>query len=228
MKTAVMLIAAGLLTVACSNKNATDAAGLQKDALGVGNSAASATVPAPAPKAYEGPFGLKQGLTLDEARALTTLTAGDAPGVYSTADVPSPHVAFESYVLGFSKKSGLCTITGIGKDITAGSYGTEVISAFEELESALKEKYGEDKKYDYAGGIMDDPQFWMMALSQKDRTLSAIWNKASKSNLPPSLSGIMLDARGSDIRTAYINLRYEFSNIEDCASELKEEQNRGL
>lgn len=228
MKAVFLLIATGLLA-ACSNNSPTDSSAAKADALGSGvPAAASASTPPPAPKSYDGPFGLKQGLTPDEVRAVTALTSGDTPGMYTAATVPSPHVAFESYVLGFSSKSGLCTITAIGKDITAGSYGTEVISAFDDLESALQKKYGPDKKYDFAGGIMDDPQYWMMALSEKNRTLAAVWNKESKATLPPSLSSIGLEARGSDINTAYINLRYEFSNVADCESEAKQEQNKGL
>jgi hypothetical protein len=225
VKTVVMLIVASLVVVACSNNSATSTSAPHKDALGP---ASPAVATAPAPKVYDGPFGLQQGLTPDEVRAVAPLTPGDAPGMYSTPSVPAPHVAFESYVLGFSKKSGLCSISAIGKDITAGSYGTEVISAFEDLESALKKKYGADKKYDFASSVMDEPQFWMMALSNKDRTLSAIWDKESKSNLPPSLSGIGLTAKSTDIRTAYLTLRYEFANVEDCMAEAKEEQNKGL
>jgi hypothetical protein len=229
VKTVLILIATALLA-ACSNNNTAASSEPKKDALGPGAPAAAsaASSPEPAPKAYDGPFGLKQGLTLDQVRAVTSLTAGDTLGLYSAASVPAPHVAFESYVLGFSSKSGLCTITAIGKDITAGSYGTEVISAFDDLESALQKKYGPDKKYDFASGLMDDPQYWMMALHDKNRTLAAIWNKESKATLPPSLSSIGMDARGSDINTAYINLRYEFSNVDDCVNEAKQEQNKGL
>lgn len=230
MKTVLTLIATGLVAVACSNNAPTSTSGGAKEALGSATPAAPsvAAPPAPSSKSYDGPFGLKEGLTLDEVRAITSLTAGDAPGLYSTDSVPAPHVAFENYVLGFSDKSGLCTITAIGKDITAGSYGTEVITAFDDLEAALKKKYGTDKRYDFASSVLDEPQFWMMALSQKDRTLSAIWDKESKATLPASLSAIGLTARGTDIRTAYINLRYEFANVGDCEAETKQQQNKGL
>lgn len=201
-----------------------------------GRSTASAPIapesaPAPAetpkPKAYKGPFGLAAGLSLEKVKELLPAVRDDGDS-YVTTSVPTGHDAFESYVLQFSAKSGLCAISAIGKDIQSGQTGAQLRGVFDALSEGLTEKYGNSRNYDFATGIMDDPQYFMMALSDKNRTLATFWNKEEGSTLPPDVSSIGLQAHASDMSTGYVNLRYEFVNIGDCSAEAKAEANKAL
>lgn len=193
-------------------------------------SASSVEKPSPTPKKFDGPFGLQQGISLEEAKSVVPgLSASpEATHIYSSKNVPVPHEAFENYALLFSTKSGLCTISAIGKDITAGSMGSEVRSAFDSLEEGISAKYGTGKKYDFATGIMDDPKYWMMALSDKNRTLAVGWEKESGATLPANIQSIYMEAVGINMSTAYIRLQYEFANRPDCDAEIKADKNKSL
>ena len=227
MKKAVCFVAGVVFAAGCAERQEGQADTTKSPGAEIATDA-----PQPAadttPPTYDGPFGLKAGLTLDEVRRVATLTASDVDGVYRSTDVPKPHPAFESYSLYFSTKSGLCAITSIGKDIEAGQTGSEVRTEFSGIEDGLTSKYGKGKRYDFATGLMDEMQYWMIALSDKNRTLATFWAPDSGSTLPADISSISLQAHALDMSTGYVNLRYEFSNIEDCSNERKDRQNSAL
>ena len=179
-------------------------------------------------KNYDGPFGLEMGLGLEEVQMIVPSLAVDDPGIYTADNVPVAHAAFESYILQFSQSSGLCALTAIGKDIDSGQTGSEVRSRFESLAEGITAKYGQGKKYDFATGLMDGHQYWMIALSDKNRTLAQFWNKEAGSTMPDDLSGISLQAHALNMRTGYVNLRYEFANVDDCINEAKARENQAL
>lgn len=131
------------------------------------------------PTKYDGPFGLKMGLSVETAKNLIpSLSESDSePGVYNAVSVPVPHPDFESYSLFFSKKSGLCRVVGIGKDIPSGDVGFEVRSAFDALDEALTQKYGKGKKYDFTSEHYESPEYWMLSLLKKNRILAKVWSK---------------------------------------------------
>ena len=191
--------------------------------------AAATSSQAQAPKkSYGGPFGLAMGISLSEAKQLLPSLSENSDGTFTATTVPTPHEAFESYILVFSSKSGLCKIVAIGKDIQSGDNGFEVQSAFDDLSQGLSKKYGHGKKYDRVTGSMDEPQFWMMTLSEKNRMLAEIWDAEDGATLPKELSGIALEAHASNLRTGFINLSYQFANFNDCIEENKEKDNKGL
>jgi hypothetical protein len=176
----------------------------------------------PTAKKYDGPFGLTAGLSIEEVRAAgTSLSPAEGEqGWFGADDVPTPHPDFETYFLHFSRKSGLCGISAIGKNIPTGDSGYEVRSAFEELAKAISAKYGKAKNYDFFSGAgSGDPQYWMMYLLQKDQTLAASWTKESGATLPESISAVFLKASATDTSTGFLSLKYEFSNQQDCADE---------
>jgi len=195
-----------------------------------GEAPAQSTSQSAQPTAYNGPFGLKMGLSLEDAKALIPSLSADEekPGVYSAANVPISHPDFESYSLTFSQKSGLCKIVGIGKDIASGDAGFEVRSAFDALDEALTKKYGKGKKYDFTSERYESPEFWMMYLLKKNRTLAKVWSKEKSSILTNSLSAITLEAGATDMSTGYLVMRYEFENMSDCVAEATAEKNKGL
>lgn len=210
--------------------------GCQQDASpgGTPTPAETAVALPPTPVAarmtYDGPFGLKMGLTPTEVKAvIPSLEERDqGPGTYRSDSVPMPHPDFESYLLLFSAQSGLCKIMAIGKDISSGDTGFEVRSAFDDLDKAVTGKYGKGKKYDFTSERYDSPEFWMMYLLKKNRTLAKIWSEKDGSALTGDLESISLEAKASDMSTGYLVLRYEFQNMSDCIAESETEKNKGL
>jgi hypothetical protein len=186
--------------------------------------------PAAAHVTYDGPFGLRMGLSPAEAKAaIPSLEESDqGQGIYRASSVPVPHPDFESYSLLFSQKSGLCKIVAIGKDIQSGDTGYEVRSAFDALDKAITSKYGKGKKYDFTSERYDSPEFWMMHLLKKNRTLAKIWSIEEGSNLTSNLGSIALEAGATDMSTGYLVMRYEFQNMPDCVAEGEAEKNKGL
>lgn len=191
----------------------------------------SGTVAKPAPqRSYDGPFGLQMGLTREQVRELipSLKDSEDSPTYAESSTVPKPHPDFESYGLQFSKKSGLCKIVAIGKDISSGSAGYELRAAFEEIDKALTARYGKGKLYDFSSERYDSPEYWMMHLLQKNRTLAKIWSSEHGSSLSHSLGSVGLEANASDMSTGYLVVRYEFSNLPDCSAEAETEKHQAL
>jgi hypothetical protein len=218
-----------LVLSACTQSQNADSTGKVAVDASLGKGPTSS--PAAPSKKYDGPFGLQSGLTVEEVkRSVPDLTPDDnKPGWYSATNVPTPHPSFDSYRLAFSTKSGLCVLSGIGKNITSGSSGAEVQAAFEDLATALSERYGHGKKYDfYTGASSGNPQYWMMNLKEKDRVFAMLWGKDTGATLPATISGIGLDANALDMETGYISVRYEFSNVADCVAEEKARKNKAL
>ncbi len=187
------------------------------------------TVVPPKPIVYEGPFGLKMGLSIEDTKKLSGLSKMEqSEWIYRADIVPTPHPDFESYLLQFSEKTGLCRISAIGKNIISSDSGNEVKSNFNSIDESLSKKYGKGKKYDFTSSKYDSPEYWMMHLLKKNRTLIKFWNKENGSNLLNNLSDISLKAEASDMWTGYLILTYEFENISDCVAESKSNNSKGL
>jgi hypothetical protein len=154
--------------------------------------------------------------------------SSEGAGLYYSSTVPVPHPDFESYSLGFSRKSGLCKVVAIGKDIKSGQTGFELRSAFDALDKAITAKYGQGKKYDFTSERYDSPEFWMMHLLQKNRTLAKVWSSSNGSTLSADLDSISLEARATDMSTGYLVVHYEFQNMSDCVTEGEAEKNKAL
>jgi hypothetical protein len=222
------VIASGLALIAL--------AGCQQEAGGRPVQSTSAEIPveptpqAAKPSAYEGPFGLKMGLTPSDAKALipSLSETEETRTIFEANSVPIPHPDFESYTVVFSQKTGLCKVTAIGKDITSGDAGFEVRSAFDSLDEALTKKYGKGKKYDISNDRYDSPEYWMMYLKNKNRTLAKAWGEEHGSALTSNLNSIVLQAHATTMSTGYLVVHYEFENMADCVAEAKAEINRGL
>lgn len=176
--------------------------------------------------AADGPFGLAMGMTVDMFGDQLDLQEN---GIYLLDNPPKPNRKFEKYALKISDNAGLCWIKGIGKDISTNGHGFQVKSEFEELETALSEKYGKPRKIDFltAGSIWDDAKYWMRSLQKQDRYLISSW-KGGKKALPYDLSEIDISANATSGDTGYLTVEYAFSNKEMCDEELKKGENAGL
>ena len=221
-----MLAGCVVALAACSQSNATSTES-------AADQAERSSVPDVAKKKvekFDGPFGLKMGLNQSQAGELISnlKPKADYSKWSSAFTVPVPHAYFESYLLQFSDKSGLCAIVGIGKDIQSGSTGADIRSQFDSLDEALTSKYGTGKKYDFSSERYDSPEFWMLHMLQKNRTLAKSWDKESKATLSNNISSVLMQAHARDINTGLVYVRYEFDNIGDCDTEEKAKKNEGL
>lgn len=172
-------------------------------------------------------FGLEMGTPLEK---LPPREKQLQPGLYLLKSVPTPHPAFESYVVKVGPTTGLCWVKGIGKDIQVSSYGLDLKSAFTEMKGKLDKVYGQSDLTDrlFPGSIWNEPKDWMMGLLKKERYLLAGWNEKSHAKLPANLTqvGLMANATRSD--KGYISLEYYFSNKDACDAEVAKQADTGL
>jgi len=175
---------------------------------------------------YDGPFGLKMGLTLEQLKAIDPdLIPLKNNGYFITA-IPKPHPSFDKYFLDVSPKTGLCRIMTLDEDIKTNSQGTQLRTQYGVIRDALAKKYGAfyEKDFLYPGSTMEDPHFYMLSLLKKERVLGSDWNTDSKANLSDGITNVTLITIANDLQTGSIMLIYEFSNCKEFEEELKDDQ----
>lgn len=174
---------------------------------------------------YNGPFGLKMGLTYQQVKAIDSdIEAVESVGhAYVIEDVPKPHSRFESYILFISPKTGLCKIVAIGKNVSTNGSGYALRTEYQSVRDAIINKYGQNKEYDFLsnGSIWNEPRDFMMALVKEDRYLLSTWLGEDGDLFYDNISAILLEARAQDSSTGYLRLGYEFENFSSFSDECK-------
>ena len=199
---------------------------------GVGSFAAAQSIPeVGAPKVSSltprgGPFGIYKGMTRAELQRTGKLVVVDT-GTFRLSSVPSPHAAFESYLVLFTEKLGVCRVVAIGTDITTNDFGTQVRAKFGDITEALDAKYGQHREADFlrSGSLWKESQYWMMGLLKKDRTLAAYWEASAAKPLPDGIEAIILEALATNSSTAFLRLVYDFDTVDACVAEIKKKKN---
>lgn len=242
MKYIAGLFAAVLALAGCGKEN--PKAESAAVASSVEQSAAQPSDPASAKKPesqvdkgpWDGPFGLKMGLTIEQITAAIPDLKAATPHIYSTSEPPKPHDSFGNYLLLTSATTGLCKITAVGKIIQTSQFGDELRYAYKNMKAALAERYGKPTSdYDFLknGSIWNESKYWMMGLVKKDRVVATYWEKntgthAKGADLPNDLASISMEASADGTNDGHVTLRYEFSNEEACVDALKKEKNKAL
>lgn len=180
--------------------------------------------------AHCGPFGLEMAMPLPRLQGeLGAQPTEGAKHSFTTTSVPQPHPDFARFQLFATPEHGLCKIIAISRSFDTSSFGDELKGKFKDLAAALASKYGEKKEYDYlkSGSLWTEPQYWMMGLLKKDRTLAAFWT-SEKKPMPDSITTISLEARAmSDTRGAIV-LTYDFTNIDSCLKAVTNDRDSAL
>ena len=178
--------------------------------------------------AIAGPFGLEMGLTYEVLNKSLALKKFDQ-FIYVTKTVPNSHPAFTNYMLVITPKHGLCKISASTDNIRTSVYGDELRQKFDDIESAISQKYGKGKKYDFlrVGSIWDEQRDWMMALHKEERTLREYWT-TKELKLPDAIYGITLEAAAPSTGSGYIRLAYQFENGNECLEFLNSQGNPSL
>lgn len=182
------------------------------------------------PTKWEGPLGVKKGLTKQELKqAGVDLILIDG-FIYSSPEAPAKNSAFSKYIYFVTDAAGLCRVIGETEVMDVNDFGSQARSRFDDLEKALTEKYGKSKSYKFvrAGSIWKSDSEFMMGLTKKERYHATTWSKEDGSTLPEGINSILLDITSNGYQKATVNLNYEFDNIEDCVKESKDKQNSSL
>jgi len=176
---------------------------------------------------YEGPFGLKMGLTYQQLKAIDPGIEKSEENYYKMTVVPKPHKSFEGYMVTISPKTGLCNIMAYGKDISTNGYGFDVSSEYKSVRDALESKYGKYNEIDFLmpSSIWDEAKDYMMALYLDERILCATWPSESGDDLSNSIKIILLQAKALNTSTGYLKLHYDFDNAASYYEEQKSREN---
>ena len=169
--------------------------------------------------AAAGPFGLEMGMSLDQLG----ITEKKATGGYTFPQVPQPHPAFSKYAGTVSPREGLCIVLARTPLLQTEIYGEMLQLEFHKLRERLEKVYGKHYVFDdlRAGSRWNQPRHWMMALLQKERTLSATWSEEKGSSLPADIEKIGLFAVARSRDAGYVGIRYQYKNAGACKAELE-------
>jgi hypothetical protein len=178
--------------------------------------------------AIAGPLGLDMGMSygiLSKSIKLKQVK----PFIYSTPSLPKGHSDFEMYQLVITPKHGLCKVIALSKDVSTSVYGEGLKDKHEKLETAVSQKYGHAKRYDFlqSGSIWNESRDWMMGLLKNERTLAAYWTDEA-SELPDNIHAIALKAHALRTEIGYIELGYEFKNSDECIDWIRSQENSSL
>jgi len=175
-----------------------------------------------------GPFGSEMGMSLSEMRKIGNIENTERPFIYRSKSMTNGYPDAEVYTFIITPKSGLCKISVATKNISTSSFGTELNSKFNEIKSALSEKYGNaTNDYDFlkSGSIWKERNDWMMALLKKERILTSYW---TEKELIDNIKSISVEAVALKSDTGYISFGYEYNNLSECMIELRSNQNKNM
>ncbi len=168
--------------------------------------------------AVPSPFGFHYGASklevLKDLGPKAVVKTGASSVTLNTA--PTPHSDFEFYTLFFSPQKGLLKVSAASHDVESADDGSELRATFSRLKSALEAKYGPAKTLDKCKGseVACEPQFFMMQLMEKNRTLFALWESPA----------IVLEAKALGIRKGYVTLDYEFPGWDEFVDNVEQKK----
>jgi hypothetical protein len=191
--------------------------------------------------AQQGPFGFQRGMTKDQVIKLVgqkSVDQGASDGdVLALRTAPKPHPAFEGYLVTISPEKGILRVSAVGVDIRTNVFGQEVRGNFLEMLDAVSSNYGRaTNNFDFVtdGSLWGEPQYWMMGLLKKERSLNAYWiskklhPESGAIDLPNDISAISLSAVAASLEKGYLKLSYEFDGWEAYVDAQKAKQNTVL
>lgn len=131
------------------------------------------------PKKWDGPLGVMMGISVKDLTdaGIAVAPIESAPLIYRADSAPAPSGSFDDYVYLIGENAGLCRIAAWTPEKEANSFGEQIIATFDELQSALTEKYGKPEVYKFVkrGSIWNESRYFMMGLAKEERTHIAAW-----------------------------------------------------
>lgn len=178
---------------------------------------------------WDGPFGLRQGLTpADVGKVITIKKLADS-SMYSADTLPMTDAAFVRYGLTFSASSGLCAIVAMGPDKPSDGLGKSLKQDYQAMQKKIVAAYGEpsreiDRLRD--NSKWTDARDYTMSIYWGDRALTTVWRSDASRTLPASLQTIALMAKAESPMTAELSVHYRFANTDDCEADAKAREAR--
>ena len=189
------------------------------------SAAVAAVMPLPATAQA---FGVRMGDPVSQYSG--SLSGADSPFHFSIT-VPTPNNEFEAYVAVATPQTGICKVSGLGKNHDGDDFGTTTMSSFRSLGSALTTRYGKPEAFDFldSDAVWKKPDEWNWAVFKKERQIASYWLASNaETNLPGGLEAVTLEVESLRRNNAYIVLTYEFSNFERCLAVMDSVNARGL
>lgn len=184
------------------------------------------------PQRWDGPLGVKMGLTKEELEAagIPLAPVDNVPLLYRAASAPGASGSFDDYLYYIGDEAGLCRIAAWTPARDVNQFGEQLVSTFDELQAALSEKYGRPKEYKFVqrGSIWNEPRDFMMGLAKEERSHAAAWKQEPKRELPADVETILLSATAFNTSSAAVKLTYEFRNADACIKEAKRKKHANL
>jgi hypothetical protein len=209
MKKLAIATASSLCLASCSQGEPTAAAGNQ------------AAIPSSQPSQAQsplgdGPFGLSMGAAVD---SLQGFTPGERPHIYRTSSPPKAHPDFSEVVVVAYPGAGICLIRGVGANIPNDGAGLNIRSKVDELARALQTRYGPGRKVNTCAGsdVACEEQFWMMTLSQNERTYAHVWETQNEAMRKARIGDIYIGAQGAGIDASFPMIEYSSADRKTCA-----------
>ena len=206
-------------------------------------------------QAFAGPFGLSQGLAIEEVVKLGQFVPAEGLYTYVAKTVTNGHTDFDNYSILLTPKQGLCSVVADSKEIYSDAFGHQLKRKFKELTSVLVQKYGYpqvsfdfSRTFDFSKnigfwnteGMWIEDNTWMDHLLDRSRTLNAIWENGNRTNvseeslptpnvvLPDALVRIRLNAVARSASRGFMRLEYRFSNYAACVAAVDLKKNSNL
>lgn len=178
----------------------------------------------PAPKTYDGPFGLAGSMSVEELKKLDFKQSGSDPDIFRGM-VPKHLEGVSTYTVLATPKSGLCRVRAMVTVETVNGSGDQLRQKVDELADMMSIKYGKhSSKSTYIGQDVyrRNPQYWMMGLKEESVEYAYRWQAGKASQpLPTDLEDIEIMAVGSSSDSGYAAIQYTFRNFEDCMKEIE-------
>lgn len=133
------------------------------------------------------------------------------------------HPSFERYFALSTPQAGVCRVVGVGVTLRNDAYGDQVRELFKLLTEQLSAKYGNSKLFDIlnVGSIWREPNDWSMGLLKQDRNYVRFWDKEEHSTLQNGVRAVTLQAKSVSSDQTYIELIFEFNNINRCLDKVR-------
>ena len=152
---------------------------------------------------YQGPFGLRMGLTLEEIKSVCSLVENTETGVYKI--IPKkPHSAFNSYKIAYDEEYGLYSINAKSEPME----NKLCSERFNSLKEKMEKGYGTSRSFN-AEDIEDGVTWDVQSGNQKF--------------VANNLNSIFLTISKTQDDNAQISILYNFNNINDLATRAEDE-----
>lgn len=163
------------------------------------------------------PFGIEFGSSISALEVLEDLGSNKY-----LVTAPRPHPHFNSYIVQASPAFGIVWVKGLSSDFDNDSYGNAVRAALDRVVGQLETRYGAGQKQDVLQyePLWGDPNEWVMAILQGERSYFYLWQKPSQTGLPDDVATIFGGVSATSSTSANFVVEYASVHLEAAEAEL--------